>query len=213
MLPFSPFLLFVLPEVMSCLASSCAKYLSLILPTLPETLSMHFPVQLFLETLCSELSFSSDSPARPLGWQHTVSPAFAAAGVLPFSWGGACFQNPIHAFLLYSCWGGSLCGYKWRYKDGSPVEITTIATLNALVSWKCSSDPDWLPCMFWQPLYFYFLDLLVSSFTRLFMEHIHVRFIEERHTGGKLFEMCISLVALQSWSRVWLLVTSWTAAL
>ena len=95
MLPFSPFLLFVLPEVMSCLASSCAKYLSLILPTLPETLSMHFPVQLFLETLCSELSFSSDSPARPLGWQHAVSPAFAAAGVLPFSWGEPVSRIPF----------------------------------------------------------------------------------------------------------------------
>ena len=26
----------------------------------------------------------------------------------------------------------------------------------------------------------------------------HVQFIEERHTGGKLFDMCISLVAVQS---------------
>ena len=46
MLPLFPFLLCVLPGVMSCLASSCAKYLSLILPTLPETLSMPFPVLL-----------------------------------------------------------------------------------------------------------------------------------------------------------------------
>ena len=171
------------------------------------------PCYLFLETLCSELSFSSDPPARPLGWQHAATPAFAAADVLPFSSRGACFQNSIRALLLYSCWGGNLCGYKWRCKDGSPVEISTTARLNALVSWKCSSDPDWLPCMFRQPLYFYFLDLLVSSFTCSFMEHIHVRFIEERHTAGKLFETCISLVALQSGSRVWPLVTSLSAAL
>ena len=87
-----------------------------------------------------------------------------------------------------------------------------MTTLNVLVSWKYSSDPDWLLCMFRESLYFYFLDLVVSLCTPLFMEHTRVQFIEERHTGGKLLQMCISLAAVQSWRRAWLVVTSWTAA-
>ena len=46
--------------------------------------------------------------------------------------------------------------------------------------------------------YFYFLDLVVSLCAPLFMQHTRVQFIEERHTGGKLLQMCISLAAVQS---------------
>ena len=87
-----------------------------------------------------------------------------------------------------------------------------MTTLNILVSWKCSSDPDRLLCTFRESLYFYFLDLVVSLCAPLFMQHTRVQFIEERHTGGKLLQMCISLAAVQSWRRAWLVVTSWTAA-
>ena len=114
-----------------------------------------------------------------------------------------------------------------------------MTTLNILVSWKCSSDPDWLLCMFRESLYFSFLDLVVSLLTPLFMEHAAAATslqscptlcnpIDGRPPGspvpGILQARTLEWVAIsfsnawkwkvkvKSLSRVQLLVTPWTAA-
>lgn len=139
-----------------------------------------------------------------LGWLHTVTLEFASADVLPFFWVGVLFSEsypylPLSWFI--ACFGGYHSPLvKWGQKGGLSVEIMVMTALSVVV--VCSSDL--VGCLVCPG--FRFIMIPESPFTSLlfygscgflvyslvFMEHIHLWFIEERHIGGKLFEMHMS---------------------